>query len=93
VGHRGIGRCPSERQTPDRSTPPVTSPGGLQDFQVNQDVCDINAPFSLDGKVGVAKFSGGLTAIYVADGMFRAHYTGTYVITLTNGPGEARPPT
>jgi hypothetical protein len=62
--------------------------GGLQDFKVDQDVCDITAPFSLDGKIGIADYSGGLTGTYVANGGFGAHYDGTYVITLPNGPGQ-----
>jgi hypothetical protein len=63
--------------------------GGLQDFQVDQDVCDITAPFTLDGKIGTAKYSGGLTGTYVANGGFGAHYDGEYVITLPNGLGQA----
>ena len=62
--------------------------GGLQDFKVDQDVCDITAPFTLDGKIGTAKYSGGLTGTYVAKGGFGAHYDGDYVITLPNGPGQ-----
>ena len=62
--------------------------GGLQDFQVDQDVCDVMAPFSLDGTIGIAKFSGGLTGTYVVTGIFDIHYEGTYVITLPNGPGQ-----
>jgi len=62
--------------------------GGLQDFQVNQDVCDIMAPFTLDGTIGIAQFSGGLTGTYVVTGIFDIHYEGTYVITLPNGPGQ-----
>jgi hypothetical protein len=62
--------------------------GGLQDFQVDQDVCDITTPFTLDGKIGTAKYSGGLTGTYVANGGFGAHYDGEYVITLPNGLGQ-----
>lgn len=61
--------------------------GGLEEFQVNQTVCDITKPFSLDGKVGVAQFSGGLTGTYVADGLFNSHYEGTYTVTLQDGLG------
>ena len=56
---------------------------------MDQDVCDIMAPFSLDGTIGIAKFSGGLTGTYVVTGIFDIHYEGTYVITLPNGPGQA----
>lgn len=63
--------------------------GGLQDFQVAQDVCDISQPFTLNSPgVGSADFSGGLTGTYAANGVFGFHYEGTYVITLPNGPGK-----
>jgi hypothetical protein len=62
--------------------------GGLQDWQVNQVVCDVMQPFTLEAPgVGTAQFSGGLTGTYSATGVFNLHYEGTYQITLENGLG------
>ena len=62
--------------------------GGLQDWQVNQVVCDVTKPFTLESPgVGTADFSGGLTGTYSATGVFDFHYEGTYQITLQNGLG------
>ncbi|MEQ1699070.1 MAG: hypothetical protein ABMA25_03120 [Ilumatobacteraceae bacterium] len=66
--------------------------GGLEDFQVsNQKVCDIRTSFVLTAPgVGAAQFSGGesLSGTYSASGVFNFSYTGTYTISLPNGPGE-----
>lgn len=62
--------------------------GGLQDWQVNQVVCDVMKPFTLESPgIGVAEFSGGLSGSYSVSGIFDMHYEGTYQITLENGPG------
>jgi hypothetical protein len=62
--------------------------GGLQDWQVNQVVCDVMQPFTLEAPgVGTAQFSGGLSGTYSATGVFNLHYEGTYQITLENGLG------
>ena len=66
--------------------------GGLQDFQVeNVKVCDVRKPFTLTSPgIATAEFSGGdsLTGSYTATGAFNLSYTGSYTITLPNGPGE-----
>ena len=63
--------------------------GGLQDFQVNQTVCDIMSPFELvsPGPVTMS-LSGGLSGTYSATGVFNLSYTGEYTIDLPNGPGQ-----
>ncbi|HEY7626773.1 MAG TPA: hypothetical protein VH761_06890 [Ilumatobacteraceae bacterium] len=61
--------------------------GGLEDWQVNQVVCDIMQPFQLSSDIGVMQLSGGLSGTYEFNGMFASHYTGTYEITLPPGPG------
>ena len=66
--------------------------GGLQDFQVvGVKVCDVRKSFQLEMPgVATAVFSGGdnLSGSYTATGMFNAKYTGTYAITLPDGPGK-----
>ena len=66
--------------------------GGLQGFQVvGVKVCDVRQPFQLEMPgVATAAFSGGytLSGSYTATGMFNAKYTGTYTITLPDGPGK-----
>ena len=63
--------------------------GGLQDWQVNQVVCDVTQPFMLTSPgVGTAQFSGGLTGTYSATGVFNFSYSGTYSITLSDGLGS-----
>lgn len=62
--------------------------GGLEDFQVNEAVCDINAPFTLTSGVGTMQLSGGLSGTYEFSGIFDSHYTGAYEITLPDGPGQ-----
>ena len=87
TSRRGIAKLTLTANTGGKAAYHVA--GGLQDFQVDQDVCDVMAPFSLDGTIGIAKFSGGLTGTYVVTGIFDIHYEGTYVITLPTGPGQA----
>lgn len=63
--------------------------GGLEDWQVDQVVCDVMAPFTLTSPgVGVAEFSGGLSGTYSATGVFNFQYAGTYQITLSDGLGS-----
>jgi hypothetical protein len=62
--------------------------GGLEDWQVNQTVCDVMKPFELSTGIGTMKLSGGLTGTYTFAGVFNAQYTGTYTITLPDGPGK-----
>ena len=62
--------------------------GGLQEWQVDQVVCDIMQPFTLTGAIGSMVLSGGLAGTYVFDGMFESHYEGTYQVTLPDGPSK-----
>ena len=62
--------------------------GGLQEWKVNQVVCDIMQPFTLTGAIGSMQLSGGLAGTYVFDGMFASHYEGTYQVTLPDGPSK-----
>ena len=63
--------------------------GGLEDFQVNQTVCDIMGPFELVSPgVATMSLSGGLSGTYSATGVFNLSYTGEYSIDLPNGPGQ-----
>jgi hypothetical protein len=81
---RGVGKASIDFDTADAHAFHVV--GGLEDFQVNQDVCDVMAPFTLNGSVGLAHFSGGLSGTYHAEGAFNFTYAGTYTISLPNGP-------
>lgn len=63
--------------------------GGLQDFQVSEEVCPITEPFRLSSDVGTMKLSGGLSGTYTFKGAYDASYTGTYVITFPDGPRRA----
>ena len=60
--------------------------GGLQDWVVNQKVCNIQGPFVLSTGVGTMKFSGGLSGTYTFGGVFASQYSGNYTITFPNGP-------
>ena len=63
--------------------------GGLEDFQVNQTVCDIMGPFELVSPgVATMSLSGGLSGTYSATGVFNLSYTGEYSIDLPDGPGQ-----
>ena len=62
--------------------------GGLDDFQVNQAVCDILAPFTLSDSGFSVNFSGGLAGTYTYTGVFAAAGSGTYSITLPDGVGK-----
>ena len=60
--------------------------GGLDDFQVDEAVCDVMKPFQMSGGGFTASFSGGLTGTYSYTGPFDATGGGTYTISLPNGP-------
>ena len=60
--------------------------GGLQDWKVNQKVCNLQAPFVLSTGAGTMKFSGGLSGTYTFGGVFVSQYSGTYTIRFPNGP-------
>lgn len=62
--------------------------GGLDDWYTNTVVCDITKPFTLTGGGFTMKFSGGLSGTYEYTGPFNAKGTGTYEISLPNGPGR-----
>ena len=63
--------------------------GGLQDFQVSEEVCPITEPFRLSSDIGTMRLSGGLSGTYTFKGAYAASYTGTYVITFPDGPRKA----
>jgi len=84
---RGIGKAAVTFSTSKPAAYQVV--GGLEDWQVEQVVCDITQPFTLTSPgVGVAEFSGGLSGTYSASGVFNFQYDGTYRITLSNGLGS-----
>ena len=62
--------------------------GGLDDFQTNTAVCDIMKPFTLTGGGITLQASGGLSGTYTYTGIFNAQGTGTYTISLPDGPGK-----
>jgi hypothetical protein len=84
---RGVGRAEVTFETGGAAAYQVV--GGLEDWQVDQVVCDIMAPFTLTSPgVGVAEFTGGLTGTYSATGVFNFSYAGEYEILLSDGPGS-----
>ena len=87
TSRRGIGKATVSIEVGESNAYVVV--GGLEDFQVNQTVCDVMAPFVLTSP-GVAsmKFSGGLSGKVEASGVFNLSYVGTYVINLPDGPGK-----
>ena len=87
TSRRGIGKATVSIEVGESNAYVVV--GGLEDFQVNQTVCDVMAPFVLTSP-GVAsmKFSGGLAGKVEASGVFNLSYVGTYVINLPDGPGK-----
>jgi hypothetical protein len=62
--------------------------GGLDDWQTNSTVCDIMKPFTLTGGGFTMQLSGGLSGTYTYTGPFNAQGTGTYTISLPDGPGK-----
>ena len=63
--------------------------GGLDDWKTNSQVCDIMKPFQLKDTYGIVMdLSGGLSGTYTYKGQFQMSGTGTYTITLPNGPGR-----
>jgi hypothetical protein len=84
---RGVGKASITFATTKPAA--YTVVGGLQDWQVNQVVCDVMKPFTLESPgIGTAEFSGGLSGSYSVSGIFNMHYEGTYLITFENGPGS-----
>ncbi len=63
--------------------------GGLDDWQTNTKVCNILKPFTLTGSGIKMELSGGLSGKYVyGGGPFNAHGSGSYTISLPDGPGK-----
>ena len=87
TSRRGIGKATVSITVGDSNAYLVV--GGLEDFQVNQVVCDVMAPFVLTSP-GVASmtFTGGLSGKVEATGVFNLRYSGTYIINLPDGPGK-----
>ncbi|MGH9133471.1 MAG: hypothetical protein ACRDZZ_06010 [Ilumatobacteraceae bacterium] len=84
---RGVGKADITFSTTKPAAYQIV--GGLEDWQVNQVVCDVMQPFTLEAPgAGTAQFSGGLTGTYSASGVFNLHYEGTYQISLENGLGS-----
>ena len=58
-------------------------------MQTDTPVCDIMKPFTLTTGGGFTmQFSGGLSGTFDYSGPFNAHGTGTYTISLPDGPGK-----
>jgi hypothetical protein len=63
--------------------------GGLDDWKTDSKVCDIMKPFQLKGSYGIVMdLSGGLSGTYSYKGQFQTQGSGTYTITLPDGPGK-----
>ncbi len=62
--------------------------GGLQDWQVDDHVCDVTQGFEITTEIGTMVFSGGLTGTYTFTGVFNSSYSGEYRIDLPDGPGK-----
>jgi len=63
--------------------------GGLDDWHTDSRVCDVMKPFKLTGSYGISmNLSGGLSGTYTYSGQFQTHGSGTYTITLPDGPGK-----
>ncbi len=83
---RGVGRASITFSTSKPSAYRIV--GGLDDWKVDQVVCNIMEPFTLTGEIGSMQLSGGLSGTYVFDGMFSSHYEGTYEISIPDGSGK-----
>lgn len=60
--------------------------GELEDWQVDQTVCNIMEPFTMSSEIGTMKLSGGLSGSYSFGGVFASAYTGTHTVTFPDGP-------
>ena len=81
---RGVGKAEMTFETGGPASFQIV--GGLDDFQVNEAVCDVMKPFQLSGGGFTASFSGGLAGTYSYVGPFDATGGGTYTISLPDGP-------
>lgn len=84
---RGVAKAELTFETRGRASFQIV--GGLDDFQVNEAVCDVMKPFQMSGGGFTASFSGGLSGTYSYTGPFDATGGGTYTISLPNGPLQA----
>jgi hypothetical protein len=72
-----------------KCTAPYQIVGGLDDWQTDTKVCDIMKPFTLIGTYGIKmELSGGLSGTYSYAGQFNAQGSGTYTVSLPDGPGK-----
>ena len=60
--------------------------GGLEDFQVDETVCDVTKPFTLSSDVGTLRGLGRAQRHLHVLGRLRLGYSGTYRITFPDGP-------
>jgi hypothetical protein len=81
---RGVAKADLTFETRGRASFQIV--GGLDDFQVNEAVCDVMKPFQMSGGGFTASFTGGLTGTYSYTGPYDATGGGTYTISLPNGP-------
>jgi hypothetical protein len=84
---RGVAKAEMTFETRGRASFQIV--GGLDDFQVDEAVCDVMKPFQLSGGGFTASFTGGLTGTYSYVGPYDATGGGTYTISLPNGPLQA----
>lgn len=63
--------------------------GGLDGWQTSSRVCDIMKPFRLTGSYGIVmELTGGLSGSYSYHGQYQTQGSGTYTISLPDGPGK-----
>lgn len=83
---RGVGKTSITLDTKSANAYQIV--GGLDDWQTDTAVCDIMAPFTLTGILQM-QLSGGLSGSYeYSGGPFGAAGSGTYTISLPEGPGK-----
>jgi hypothetical protein len=83
---RGVGRASLSFDTSGPQAYRIV--GGLEDWQVDQAVCDITVPFSFTTDIGTMQLSGGLTGTYEASGDFGFSYSGAYAFDFPDGPDQ-----
>ncbi|MEP7213232.1 MAG: hypothetical protein ABI791_09165 [Acidobacteriota bacterium] len=83
---RGIAKLELSASTGGNSYQVV---GGLDDWQTSTRVCDIMKPFRLTGSYGIVmELTGGLSGSYSYHGQYQMQGSGTYTISLPDGPGK-----
>jgi hypothetical protein len=83
---RGVGKAQLGFSTAAPASYQIS--GGLDDFQVDQVVCDIMQSFVLSGGGFTATYSGGLAGTYSYVGPFDASGGGSYSISLPADPTQ-----